>query len=102
MGHLDKPMPSAGPAMTPADVLRALRWVGDLRDEEVIRAIQTAAETDLAAQWPELGDDDLAELREQSRDMTRSRMQTWKTGGERRPTWLEIRALISGLSTILA
>lgn len=101
MGHLGDPIPSAGPPLTPMQVVSAIRWSGDYKPDEIVRAIQLAADVDHARHWPELSDRDVATLREQARDMTKSRLRAWQAGGERQPTWLEVRALISGLHALV-
>jgi hypothetical protein len=98
---LCEPMPAPGTPIAPLEIVQALRWAGELSPDEIVGAIRAAADIDLAARWPELGADEIETMRAQCRDMTKSRLRSWKSRGERDPTWLEVRALISGLHEII-
>ena len=96
------PIPEVGRALTPLQVVRALRWTGDLTPDTIVAAIKASAEDpDLPRVYPELTGAEIAELREQARWMSRSRLKAWTEGRERQPTWLEVRALMSGLHHVL-
>lgn len=101
MGSYGDPIPGAGPALTPLQVVRTMRWLGDLSDAEIVDAIRAAADMDVEVSFPELTASEVAALREQARAVTKSRLRAWKEGRDRQPTWLEVRALIKGLHQVL-
>lgn len=96
------PIQPAGLPVEPIQLVRFLRWLGDLSADEIVAAIQKAGEQDdLAERWPELSRDELAMMRQACRDMSKSRLRAWTEGRLRQPTWLEVRALMTGLHQVL-
>lgn len=77
MGTPDERISPPGLPLTPLQVLRGMTWVGELDPREIVDAIRAAADApDLAARWPELDPDEIADLRRQCRAMTKNRLRT--------------------------
>lgn len=89
---------SEGPQINPLKVIAFIRWLGDLSPDEMVRAIKIGAD-DAKARWPELSAADIAEMQRLCETITASRLRAWKRNARNsaEPTWLEVRALISGL-----
>lgn len=80
----------------PHEIVIALRWLGDLQPDDIEAAMHAAATADLSRRWPDLTDDEQRTLRAQAAAFTKSRLRAWKSGA-RSVSWLEVRALITGL-----
>jgi hypothetical protein len=97
-----------GAAMTPADVLIAIRQYLELENDEIIAAMRAGAdrvEADLLtgaapAALDMLGVDDRKALVAVARSVTPSRIDAWRRR-HRQMTWPEIRILLLGLRLML-
>lgn len=94
------PILPAGVPMEPIEVVRAMRWMGDLKADEIVTAIRFCADADpaaLAERFPGIGPHEIEAIRTQAAAMTNSRLRAWMEKRPRQPTWAEVRALIYGL-----
>lgn len=98
----EMPIGDMGKPITPRSIVAALTWLGALTPDEIVAAIQHGPD-DAEARWPELTKAEIAEMRRQCAGMTKSRLRAWKgdARGSAKPTWLEMRALISGLHSVI-
>lgn len=102
MSEYGEPIAPPGPPIDIGTLVRMMQRLADLLPTEVVEAIHAGADApDLADVWPELTAHDVAELRRQARAVTKSRLRAWSAQGERQPTWLDLRALITGLRRTL-
>lgn len=105
---MDEPIHPTGRAMEPLEVVRALRWIGDLKPDEIVTAIlhtSRADPADIARRFPDCSAEEIAVIQERASRMTGSRLRAWNAAPRgrlvRRPTWPEVRALIFGLQKTL-
>ena len=85
-----------GPAIKPQDLLVWVRQMLELEDREIAEAIARAAARDPSEIWPELSEEDQAQILVAAHEVTTSRVVAWRKRN-REMSWHDMRALLVGL-----